>query len=259
MGQMQSLISKFFQSEPEHPIKPVHAQLNNALIEYQPLLELQDRRQLVRVEVLNRIHTQHYQSMVMRLDFMRKLIYLDALTPLNPFNPVVVGDMLVLSHHHLGKILVVQGELVDIITEDGEMYYLMSLPNDIGYKQRRFYPRLDVDQNSIVKMRLWSPLRIPWYTRVANISAGGARLSIGGNVSGQLKNNLVLPNCDIQINSGQNINCKAIVKGFRYQRRPYEHTEVSIEFLELGYQQKNWLLQWVDFNSRRHPVGVARC
>lgn len=259
MGQINAFIEKVLQQDSNEPIKSDRVKTPDSLADYQPLLELQDKRQLVQVEVLNSSHTQSYQSMIVRLDFVRKLIFLDTLTPLNPFNPVIVGDTIAISHHDHGKILYLKGQLADIVTEDNEIFYVMTLPNEIDYKHRRFYQRLAVNDARTVKMRLWSPLRIPWYARVENISAGGARLLVGGNISDQLKKNTVLPNCDIELNSGQHICCKATVKGFRYQRRPYEHTEVSIEFSEMSYQQKNWLVQWVEFNNKRYPVGMAHC
>ena len=105
----------------------------------------------------------------------------------------------------------------------------------------------------MIKLRLWSPLRIPWHSRVKNISAGGARVAIGGDISKQIEKGCILPNCDIELETGQNLCCQATIKAFRRLRRPYEHTEVSVSFTNLGFQQRNWLLQWVDFHLRKHP------
>lgn len=251
MSQAQSFFSRMLGNSQEPASNDNAITTPDPVTNYEPLLELQDKRQLVRVEVLSQLHPNSYQSMIVRIDFARKEIYLDALTPINPFCPVAIGDTLVVSHHDHGKILSVSGELLSIVTNGDELYYVITLPNEIGYKQRRFYPRLAIDQLSLVKLRLWSPLRIPWHARVSNISAGGARLSIGGNITDQLKKNCILPNCDIELETGQGICCKAVVKAFKYVRRPFEHTEVSVEFSDLGFQQKNWLLQWIDFRSQR--------
>ena len=252
MNQAQSFLARMLGSGIEQPNDDnTISTAEDPAANYDPLLELQEKRQLVRVEVLNSLHPQSYQSMIVRIDFSRREIYLDALTPINPFCPVVMGDTLVVSHHDHGKILSICGELQSVVTQDDNLYYVINLPDEIGYKQRRFYPRLAVDQVGMVKLRLWSPLRIPWHTRVRNISAGGARLSIGGNITQQLKKNCLLPNCDIELETGQAICCKALVKAFKYARRPFEHTEVSVEFSELGFQQKNWLLQWIDFRGQQ--------
>lgn len=215
-----------------------------------PLLELQDKRQLLEVEVVGNNHPQSYQSMIVGVDFIKHLLLLDSLMPVNPYCPIVLGDQLIVTHKQLGQVLSFRGALVDIIHERDNLIYAMELPNDIAYQQRRFYPRLVIG-NSIkvsthLSVKLKSPLKTPWHCTLTNISAGGIRVSVPGKVAPQLSPGKLLPAADIQFHQVK-INCPLLIKSFRYERRPYEHTEISLAFDQINVQDRVRLQNFINF------------
>ncbi len=71
------------------------------------------------------------------------------------------------------------------------------------------------------------------------------RLMVGGNIADQLSRDCILPRCEFSLYDQLHIRCQAQVKAYRFQRRPYRRTEISIAFLDLAPQQAAQLQQLV--------------
>lgn len=245
MSQMQSPLNKFFwKDKGEQFSKPNNYQ---APPSYLTLLDLQEKRQLVEVKIEGGKHANSYQSMIVDIDLDKQLLYLDTLIPMNPYNPIIVGDKLTISHHHQGQVIACTGELKSVLTDNAGLLYVMELPYNIGIRQRRLFPRTSLQQFGGIRTRILSPTKTPWAAFPINLSAGGLRVAIGGNVSDQLRRNCILPKCEISIGSEIRIRCSTTVKSFQYGRQPYQHTRVSLEFNKLEAQQKLRLQQFVEF------------
>ena len=224
--------------------------LADQVARYIPLLELQDRRQLLEVEVVGNCHLQSYQSMILGLDFVRQLLLLDSLTPINPYCPIVLGDALIVSHKQQGQVLSFKGKLMDIIHEGNQLLYAMELPAEIAYQQRRLYPRLtingDIKNTNALRINLKSPLKTPWHSSINNISAGGLRASIAGKVVSQLSVGQQLPAAELYLHD-MKIHSALTVKSFRQERRPYERTEISLAFANITPQDRIRLQNVIGF------------
>ncbi len=235
----------------------VEYSLADQVARYIPLMELQDKRQLLEVEVVGNCHLQSYQSMIVGLNFVKQLILLDSLTPVNPYCPIIIGDKLIITHKQQGQILSFSGNLIDIVNDNNQLFYAMELPTDIAYQQRRFYPRLPLNnemRNVIpLSVKLKSPLKTNWHCTVINISAGGMRIAVAGKVSDQLSLGKVLPSADLFFNNLK-ISCPIKVKSFRQLRRPYERTEISLAFLNLNGQDRIRLQNFIGFYLQPSPT-----
>jgi len=228
----------------------VEYSLADQVARYIPLLELQDRRQLLEVEVVGSCHLQSYQSMIVGLDFVKQLLLLDGLTPINPYNPVIPGDKLIVTHKQQGQVLSFVGELDDIISDGGHLIYAITLPVDFAYQHRRFYPRLilsgDLKNKAPMTVKLKSPLKTPWPCTIQNISAGGMRISVAGKISQQLTIGMSLPMAEIIFNEWK-LSCPLTVKSFRQTRKPYERTEMSLSFNNIAPQDRVRLQSYIGF------------
>ncbi|GAB1265095.1 hypothetical protein NBRC116493_20040 [Aurantivibrio infirmus] len=253
MSQVQSPLNKFFWRDKNEQF----GVSNKSQIDfftppsYHTLLGLQKKRQLVEVNVEGGKHPNSYQSMIVDIDLENQLLYLDTLIPMNPFNPVIVGERLSLSHHEQGQVIACSGELKSVLTDNAGLLYAIELPYDIGIRQRRSFPRTSLQQTSGVRTKILSPKKTPWAAFPINLSAGGLRVAIGGNVSDQLSRNCVFPKCEINIGTEISIRCSTTVKSFQYCRQPYQHTRVSLEFNNLEAQQKLRLQRFVEFQSSK--------
>lgn len=230
-----------------HPINGIKAE------SYQALFDLKNRRQLLQVNVLSSGHQENYQSMIVEVDLISNTLILDTLTPITPYAPIKVGDHLSVSHHSNGELLCFSGRL-KAISHDRDALYAMELPEEIGYTSRRFYPRWNPGAKHSLLLRLNSPLGIPWSARVINVSAGGARISVGGNLSNQLRRDTHFTKLMLRINNELTIECAAQLKSYKYNRRPYEHTELSLAFRNMNFQQRLQLQNYICFQIENDAV-----
>lgn len=253
MNPLPKLIQKAFrpaQKEENQCQSPEGISLSQQIANYTPLLDLQDKRQLLQVEVVGSCHQQTYQSMILGLDFANKYLFLDSLTPVNPYCPIVIGDSLRLTHQRYGQVLSVFGRLIDIRDEKGQLYYVMALPEELSYTQRRLLPRIHhnaLHENACpFSLKVKSPLKTPWHALTKNISAGGICFSIPGRVSNQLKINTVLHGASVSIGE-LNFTVNLKVKSFKDRRRPFEQTEIHAQFIDLNVQTKIRLQNIIGF------------
>ncbi len=263
MKHFSTLIQKAFRSKGSDKLKNIEYTLADQIANYVPLLELQDKRQLLQVEVTGSRHSQSYQSMIVGVDFVKQKLLLDALGPENPYCPVIVGDKLQVTHQKQGQILSFSGELTDIIPDKESLIYLMELPSNIAYKQRRFYPRLSSSspgfQAFSPTLQLKSPIKTPWHCSLKNISAGGICVSVPGNVSPLLQVGALLPRVKLQI--GEFSICSELrVKSYRHHRKPYDQTSLSLSFSDISFQDRLRLQNLISFqlengDERKMPMA----
>ena len=251
MNQFPDFIQKAFRTKEKQQRQKVEFSLADQIANFIPLLELQDRRQLLHVQVLGNGHSQSYQSMIVGVDFIKQQLLLDTLMPINPYCPIIIGDKLIVTHQRQGQVLSFVGKLIDVFSDSDSLVYVMELPNEIAYKQRRFYPRLPAEflqppQDRFLA-KLKSPLKTPWHCALKNISAGGIRVSVPGKVSPQLHIGQLLPTATFLIGD-ISISSQLTVKSFRHERRPYEHTDISLGFSGINFQDRLRLQNFISFH-----------
>lgn len=213
--------------------------LSGQLARYAPLLELQRQKQLI--EVLTDERGRSLQSMVLDVDFERSLLIIDDLFPRMEHHQAMPGDMLFIRHHLSGQQMNFACQLIGIEARQGGPVYILALPDQVSYGHRRLWPRVNPPAAMPLSARLISPNRIPWHARVLNISAGGMRVAVGGQVSDQLLRGTILPRCELDLHHQVHVECRAQVRSYRYERRPYGHTQISLEFVELPKERQQLL------------------
>lgn len=244
MAILQAVLQKFSRKpEASTQLQPAHS-LANRILSYSPLFELQEKRQLI--EVTSERTGESYQSMILAVDLKRQVLDLDELFPQPADYIYQPGDIFTVKHHHQGQLLTFSSPLHSIMMSLSSPVYSISLPESVHYRQRRSATRIRLSKQQPLSVRLQSPRRALWYATANNISAGGMRLVIGGNVLDQLQRNTLLPECEFRFHDEFKVRCQARVKAFRFLRRPYRHTEISIEFTDLGPMQQQQLKQLIN-------------
>lgn len=244
MAILQAVLQRFSRKV-EGPAAPFSAtNLADQINACAPLFELQERRQLI--EIVCERSGESFQSMVLSIDVTAGTLELDELFPTPKTHGLCPGDLLTFKHHNGGQLLTFTTPLESIMqTLDAPLYTLI-LPESVAYRQRRIAPRMTLSRQQPLTVRLQSPWRTAWYATANNISHGGMRLIIGGNVLDQLEPASLIPLCEFNLHQELNIRCQGRVRGFRFIRRPYRHTEISLEFIDLGPQQQRQLQHFIE-------------
>lgn len=221
---------------PEAPVR-----WSELMQQYAPLIELQQRRQLIGVKFDHQM--QDFQTLVLDINFSQNLMIIDELFPSWP--QPVQGQQLCFSHQRQGQLLQFYGTMLGQQTIGGSPCYLIGLPQTIGYRQRRRHPRLDLS-NQLLPIQLQSPARAHWFARLLNLSASGLRLQINGDKSHELNRGSRLPRLDLILGRDTRIQLEGLVRSYRFVRRPARQTEISVEFTGLTPEHYALLSQYVD-------------
>ncbi len=204
---------------------------------YQPLLDLQGSRQLLEVETTTNGVVRSYQTMIVGIDFEQRHLILDTLSPsLNP--RFIEQDQLVTLRHTVNNQLLEFTSQLLSVSDDDEPLFIIDLPDEIAYRQRRFYPRLETPNQSHFSIKLLSPKRSVWFSKLINISAGGACIEVSGKITNELTRNCQLKRCEVQLPLGMKVPCSVTVKNFRYVKRPREYTQLNVSFHEMEFQNR---------------------
>ncbi|MGI1677376.1 MAG: flagellar brake protein [Cellvibrionaceae bacterium] len=219
------------------------------LTKYQPLLDLQDDRQLLQIQVTINGVLRSYQSMIVGIDFEQRHLILDTFSPyLNP-RFIEQDQVVTLRHSANNQLLEFTSQLLSISNDD-EPLFIIDLPDDIAYRQRRFYPRLDMTEKNHFSIKLQSPRRLPWFAKLNNISAGGACVYVGGDITKELTKNCQLKHCEVQLPFGFKVPCSVTVKNFRFVKRPYEYTQLNVSFHEMEFQNRLELQHQISLSQK---------
>lgn len=196
---------------------------------YLPLWELQKQRQQLEVKIgsANRV----YQSMILAIDVERGLLWLDDLFPqqlvLDP------GDEITVRHHRNGEQLVIREPIIAMGSSYGASGFAIALPEFVYYMPRRTAPRFAIGHQSPLSVKFRTLGQEPSFGTLQDISTGGLRLMVAGNMLPHLRHGALLPLCEVDINEELHIRCRARICAFRMGRNPYRHTQISIEFVDL--------------------------
>ncbi len=202
--------------------------------EYQSLFDLKDQRQLLEVKVAG--SQRSYQSMIMAIDVERGLLWLDDLFPQQRF--LDAGDELSIRHHRQAEELVIQAPVVALGATYGASGIAVVLPEVAHYRSRRRYPRYTIGHQSPLSATIRPLGQDASYGAVQDISEGGARLMIAGNLLSQLQHRAIMPLCEIHLTEKLHIRCRARICAYRLERTPYRHTQISVEFIDLADEKR---------------------
>lgn len=218
--------------------------------QYLSLWQLYKQHQLLEVKIgtANRV----YQSMIIALDIERGLLWLDDLFPQQLV--IDVGDELVIRHHRQGEQLLIRAPILALGSSYGAAGIAILLPDNACYSPRRNNPRFSVVGESPTMVKIRTLGQDSCVGTLQDISAGGLRINIAGNLLPHLSHGVQLPLCEFNLNSDLHIRCRAKVCAFRITRTPYRCTQISMEFLDLPEHKRQAIAQ---FLQRAQPGSAA--
>jgi len=220
---------------------------------YLPLLELQNQRQLLEVKITGASRV--YQSMILAIDAERGLLWLDDLFPQQLL--LDAGDEITLRHHRNGEQLVIRAPVVAMGSTYDASGFAVTLPEFVYYMPRRSSPRFIVGHQSPLSVKIRTLGQEPSYGTLQDISTGGLRLIVAGNMLPYLRHGALLPMCEVDISDELQIRCRARICAFRIGRSPYRHTQISVEFIDMEDETRTALARFLRESQLRHSELYA--
>lgn len=245
MAILQAVMQKFSRKTDIVP-PPAHRAINDfaeRINRYAALFALQEQKQFIEVKCES--SGKVYQSLILAIDLVNGHLQIDELFP-HVTNDYQVGDMLTVRHHYRGQLLSFTTPLLATEFSSEGSIYTLKLPPAAVYRQRRRNTRINLSQQQPLTVQMQSPWRSPWYAIARNLSTGGMRFTVGGNVMEQLQPGGLIPLCEFKFGPDITIRCQGIVRSFRFNRRPYRHTEISMEFTDMAPAQQLQLEQIIN-------------
>ena len=245
MGIFHRLIDHIKGDEPalyvhEEPIEKDMATLAN---HYQSLLDLQNTRQLLEVLLPNVKNS--FQSMIIDIDLAKGCFSLDAFSPQLEDPEQITNQHIIIRHTKDWQVLEIQSRILTWNPEQ-DCYQLL-LPEWVDYQPRRNQQRLLLSQDNILNVTINPLYGAPWYATVKDISLGGMRVNLSGDLRSHLHRDKILPKCQIILDSHMTIVARGEVKSFSYISKPYRHTEISIEFEGMSHKHLSDLKHFLDY------------
>jgi c-di-GMP-binding flagellar brake protein YcgR len=226
---------------------------NNVPEQYLPLAELQNQRQLLEVKITGASRV--YQSMILAIDAERGLLWLDDLFPQQLL--LDAGDEITLRHHRNGEQLVIRAPVVAMGSTYDASGFAITLPEFVYYMPRRTSPRYIIGHQSPLSVKIRTLGQEPSYGTLQDISTGGLRLIVAGNMLPYLRHGALLPMCEVDISDELQIRCRARICAFRIGRSPYRHTQISVEFIDMEEETRTALARFLRESQLRHSELYA--
>lgn len=220
---------------------------------YLPLAELHTQRQLLEVRITGTSRV--YQSMILAIDVERGLLWLDDLFPQQLL--LEAGDEITLRHHRNGEQLVIRAPIVAMGSTYDALGFAIALPEFVYYMPRRNAPRFIVGHQSPLSVKIRTLGQEPSYGTLQDISTGGLRLIVAGNMLPYLRHGALLPMCEVDISDELQIRCRARICAFRIGRSPYRHTQISVEFIDMEEETRAALARFLRESQLSHSGRYA--
>lgn len=215
---------------------------------YLPLAELHTQRQLLEVRITGTSRV--YQSMILAIDVERGLLWLDDIFPQQLL--LEAGDEIALRHHRNGEQLVIRAPIVAMGSTYDALGFAIALPEFVYYMPRRSAPRFIVGHQSPLSVKIRTLGQEPSYGTLQDISTGGLRLIVAGNMLPYLRHGALLPMCEVDISDELQIRCRARICAFRIGRSPYRHTQISVEFIDMEEETRAALARFLRESQLSH-------
>lgn len=197
-----------------------------------------------------------YQTIIVAIDVQRGLLWLDDLFPSQHL--LEVGDIITLRHHRNEEQLSISAPILAWGKNYGAQGFAIALPNEVSYLPRRRYPRVELSSSNAISVKIRPIGQDISQGNVQDISAGGLRLSVPGNLLGQLRHGALLPLCELRLSDELHIRCSARIRAFRLVRNLQRYTQVSIEFVDLAPERRAQLEQFVNNLQYLQACELAR-
>lgn len=218
------------------------------------LEQLKVQRQLL--EIIPQGSQRSYQTMIIAIDAMRGLLWLDDLFP--PQRLLEIGDQITLRHHRDGELLTITTPIVAWGSDFGASGMAVMLPDEATYHPRRAHLRYELGERLTLTGKIRTLGQEPVYGTVEDLSSGGLRILVAGNLLSQIHHGAVLPLCEVNLSRELHVRCRARVRAFSMCRSPYRATRISLEFVDLPESRQRQLQQFIQrLTGQDHPQRHA--
>lgn len=224
------------------PTPPARMRRADIPDQYAPLWQLFDQRQFLEVRIGDAIS--RYQTLILAIDVQRNILWLDDLFPNN--YALDVGDEICISHHIKGLQLSFNAHIIAFADAYGAQGFAVELPQEISYQPRRQHRRAAMGDTAKFGAKIRPIGQEISYANILDVSAGGVRVSVAGNLLRQLRHGALLPLCELQLSEDFAIRCSARIKSFRLVRAPSRATQISLEFADLTPDSQAKLEQFIN-------------
>ena len=203
-----------------------HDVLMTQLQQQTALIKLKDKRQVI--ECVLPDSDEILQTIILDIDLFDKKLTIDEPNPSRIAFESLIGKSITLRHQHQQMMLSFSAMVLDYNTSERSLS--IDLPYQAEYQPRRIEPRVEFSEQSIHSANINPLFGAPWYAMLKNISHGGMRIAVAGDLRDQLHKNLPIQRCDIDLGFKKPLICGGRVKSFSFYTRPYRHTLISIMF-----------------------------
>lgn len=215
--------------------------------QHELLHQLLGQRQIL--EVVPQGSQRSYQSMIVAIDTKRNLLWLDDLFP--PQRMLEIGDQITVRHHRDGELLTITTPIIAWGSDFGASGMAVMLPDQACYQPRRAQLRYTLGEHMSISGKIRTLGEEPVYGTIEDISAGGLRILVAGNLLGQIHHGAILPLCEVNLSRELQIRCRARVRAFRICRSPYRGTQISLEFVDLSAPRQQQLQQFIEYLTHK--------
>jgi c-di-GMP-binding flagellar brake protein YcgR len=253
MTLLQAVLKKLSSNTPkaiEQPPIKITEQPAKEIERWEPLQQLRQQRQLL--EIIPKDSQRSFQSMIIAIDSARGFLWLDDLFPAQ--RTLEIGDTITIKHHRDGEVLTMTTPIIAWGRDFGASGIAVALPEAVSYQPRRLYPRWELNEQKSLTGKIRTMGQEPVYGSIEDLSAGGMRILVAGNMLSQIHHGAVLPLCHISLSRECQIRCRARVRAFRICRTPYRGTQISLEFVDLPSTQQRQLQQFIYHLSSQHQA-----
>ena len=232
-------------------LKRGNSQINaNQVIDptkYEPLLMLLRRRQLLKVALDSM--SGEWQTMIVDINLVDKTLTLDGFSPTLTDRTSVIGQPITVTHQSLQQVLSFSGTIGQ--WQPATDAYSIELPLQAPiYQPRRVNHRLVLSGYKPLYGHIKPIFGMPWNVTIKNISAGGMRVAVNGDIREALQAHSNLPQCRIDISPSFKIITAGEICGFRFTSKPSRTTEISIAFKDMDSNSRADLEQFMQSLSQ---------
>jgi c-di-GMP-binding flagellar brake protein YcgR len=182
--------------------------------------------------------------MIIGVDLYNQQLIIDELSPRIQNPESLIGRTLTIRHQKNRQMLNIE---VDVIGWSNDTHSLhLSLPEDTGYLPRRQHYRRELLATTPMNARVAPVYGAPWHATLVNISVGGMRIIVSGDLRAELDKHKPLKKISFTLPASSTVTCGGLVKSFSFIGRPYRRTEISIEFNNLSDDHKFDLQHFIE-------------
>jgi c-di-GMP-binding flagellar brake protein YcgR len=221
--------------------------------QYVALWQLHRQRQFLEVKVEG--SSRSFHTLIVAMDIPRGILWLDDLFPSQ--NLLEIGDIITLRHHRNGEQVSFSSPIVAWGSHYEASGLAVILPAELQYQPRRQSTRCDLSHNKSLSIKIRPIGHNISYGNVQDLSVGGVRFNIAGNLLGQLRHGALLPMCELELCDELVIRCSARIRAFRMLRAPHRCTQISIEFVDLTLERKLQLQQFLNNLGHIHTSSYS--